>query len=428
MPVELFVLGTSTSVAPEAVRERLHIDLDEVYAGLRRLTRSNGLVDEAVPLATCGRLEVYGLSSRPDRAIRVLRDLVATRTGVARGELDAHSYIHRGDEAARHLFGVASGLESVIYGEAQILGQVHDALHHPSTEAVAGTFMTRLFQSALAAGKRVRAETDIGRGSASIAGAALRLLDVEAGTLVGRTVLVIGAGDTGALVARLLRKERVGRLLIANRTLEHAIVVAEELGGEAYGLEALPELLLDADIVVGAVAGRDDLVTSELLASIAAADAKPRHFLDLSHPRSFSPDIADIDGVELLDLARVFARVEAARGARAAQVPHARAIVDAEVESFAEWVRSRQTASVLRAVREQVMEMARVEAHRRSRGLSEAERENMQRFAHSLARTLLHTPTLAIRAADPGSPEGRWLLRSATSLFGVPGEDLGDRR
>jgi glutamyl-tRNA reductase len=423
---EIFVLGTSTSVAPSSVRERLHVDLGEVYRGLEGLVGRSDLLLEAVPLSTCGRLEVYGVSERPTRAIRVLQDMVATRTGSTTAELETHTYVRQEDEAARHLFCVAAGLDSVVFGEAQILGQVQVAMERPETGKVAGTLLARLFQHALTAGKRVRAETEIGRGSASVVGAALKLLQAEMGSLAGRTAVVIGAGETGALIARLLRKEGVDRLLVVNRTLERAEALAEDLGGVACGLDDVAELLAGADLVVGAAGEAEDVVTAATLRPIAAAHPRVRHFLDLAHPRNFSPDLAEVAGVRMLDLAKVFERVAAAREARSAQVPRAKEIVDEEVERFAGWRRSRQAASVLRGIREQVMAIAESEANRRSRGLGAAEREDLQRFARSLARTLLHAPTVALRDADPASPEGRWLLRSASSLFGVPNDGARD--
>ena len=419
MASELFVLGTSQSVASACVRERMHVDLDEVYAGLRRIMEVPGLLEEAVPVATCGRLEVYCLSTHPLRAAGVLKDLLSARTGLSREELDDHSYTYWGEEAARHLFRVASGLDSVIYGEAQILGQVRDAMAHPSTEEGAGSFMKRLFQSALAAGKRVRAETEIGRGSASVAGAALRLLETEARTFKDKTALVLGAGETGALVARLLTKAGVGKLTIVNRTLSTAEEVASDLGAEARGLGALPDLVSHADIIVGAIAGRDDLITADMMRTSGTAEPRRRFMLDLAHPRNFASGLADLPGVKLLDLAQIFNQVEEAKQARAAQVPRAEAIVEAEVETFVQWVRSRQSAPILRAVREQVLAMAQEAADRRSRGRSEEEREELARFARSLARALLHAPTVAIRDADPSTPEGQWLLRTAPALFGI---------
>ena len=423
MAAELFVLGTSQAVAPACVRERMHVDLDEVFRGLVRLREIPGLLDEAVPLATCGRLEVYGLSRHPLRAVKAMKDLLGARAGMDRQEVDAHSYTRWGEDAARHLFRVASGLDSVIYGEAQILGQVRDALAHPGADQVAGTFMKRLFQSALASGKRVRTETDIGRGSASVAGAALCLLEAEGGDYSGLTALVLGAGETGALVARLLRKAGVTRILVANRTVATAERLAAELGGEAHGLDALGQLLPRADIVVGAVTGRDDLVTVDTMRAALGDEPRRRFLIDLAHPRNFAADVADLPGVWLLDLAQIFERVEEARSARAAQVPRAETIVEAEVENFAHWVRSRMSAPVLRAVREQILALARDEAERRARGKSPEEREELTRFARSLARTLLHAPTVAIRDADPGTPEGQGLLRAAPTLFGLDGAE-----
>jgi glutamyl-tRNA reductase len=416
---EIFVLGTSTSVAPSSVRQRLHVSLDEVYRGLHGLVGRSDLLLEAVPLSTCGRLELYGVSARPTRAIRVLQDMVAARTATRAGELESHTYVRHGDGAARHLFRVAAGLDSVVFGEAQILGQVQAAMEHPAAAKVAGTLLTRLFQQALAAGKRVRAETEIGRGSASVVGAALKLLQAEMGPIAGRTAIVVGSGETGALIARLLRKEGLGRLVVVNRTLERASGLAAALGGEAYELGELPRLLATADVVVGAAGQAGDLLTAAVLSPIAEAHPRARFLLDLAHPRNFSPDVATLDKVRLLDLAQIFERVAAAREARSAQVPRAQEIVDEEVNRFTTWRRSREAASVLRGIREQVMAIAESEVSRRSRGLDEREREDLQRFARSLARTLLHAPTVAIREADPTTTEGQWLLRSASSLFGV---------
>jgi glutamyl-tRNA reductase len=237
---------------------------------------------------------------------------------------------------------------------------------------------------------------------------------------------VIGVGETGALIARLLRKEGVERLVVVNRTLERAEELAEDLGAVAYGLEDVAELLAEADLVVGAAGEAEDVVTAATLRPIAASHPRVRHFLDLAHPRNFSPDLGEVAGVRMLDLAKIFERVAAAREARSAQVPRAKEIVDEEVERFAGWRRSRQAASVLRGIRDQVMAIAESEANRRSRGLAAAEREDLQRFARSLARTLLHAPTVALRDADPASPEGQWLLRSASSLFGVPDDGARD--
>ncbi len=215
--------------------------------------------------------------------------------------------------------------------------------------------------------------------------------------------------------------------MVANRTLSSAEALASELGGEAFGLDALSELVPQADILVGAVAGQDDLVTVQMMTEATDGEARSRYVLDLAHPRNFARELSELPHVRLVDLAEVFLQVEEAKKSRAAQVPRAEAIVDAEVENFVQWVRSRRSAPVVRAVREQILALAQEEAERRARGKSHEEREALSRFARSLARTLLHAPTVAIREADPSTPEGQWLLRAAPGLFGINGGDTHAR-
>ena len=437
-PARLFVVGTSHSVAPAALRERLHVQRDELHAALGRLGRRGRVLREAVPLATCARLELYAVSDDPRRAVATLGRIMARRSGLSPSELRTHSYVHVGADAVRHLLRVASGLDSVVHGEAQVLGQVRDAYEHPAAVETAGPVLHRLFQDALATGKRVRSQTDIGKGAASLATAALALLRREAGPLEERCALVLGAGDTGSLVAGLLRKAGVGRLIVANRTLARARRVAAEHAAEHRDLRDLPALLEESDIVVGAVEATGRMVELGAVASITSrlassapngrggaegGGARPteraRYFMDLAHPRNFDPAIAELPGVRLFDLDLVFRRVTAARAARATEVPRAEAIVEEAATAFVAWQRSRDGVSVLRAVRGQVLELAQMEAERHGQGRTEAEREELRRFARSLARALLHPPTVALREADATSAEGRSLLESATRLFGV---------
>ena len=418
--MELFVVGTSQSVAPTRVRERMHVDLDEVYAALGALLTERGVLEEAIPLATCGRLELYCVAREPERALKMLVRLLARRTGVPSDELRTHIYALRGRTAVRHLFRVASGLDSVVHGEAQILGQVREAAHHPLAMTSKGPVLHRMFEMALQTGKKVRTETDIGRGAASLASASLRMVEREMGSLSDVRALVIGAGETGALMARLLQKSGIGSLVVANRTVETAHEVAAPLGGSGAGLDSLPELLAEADLVVGAVTAGEWLVTADMMRSLGEASGyRAIRFLDLAHPRNFDPDLVEVPDVTLLDLDHVFQRVEAARAARAAQVPRAEEIVRDEAEVFARWLRSRRSVDVLKAVRRQVLDIARAEAERFGQGRSEEEKEQMRLLARSLARTILHTPTVALREADPESPEGRFLLEAAPALFGV---------
>lgn len=430
-PQEIFVIGTSQSVASAAMRERMFVDLQEIYDTVEELMSSTELLEEAVPLATCGRLELYCVAADPDRAIKVLVRMMERRTGTERGGFQEHVYGLRGDTAVRHLLRVAAGLDSVVHGEAQILGQVRDAARDRRSVMTKGPVLHRLFETALATGKKVRTETEIGRGAASLAGAALGMVQREMDSLDSKTALVIGAGDTGSLVARLLAKSGVGRLILANRTLETAEDAAGPLGADAIGLDELHRGIARADLVVGAVTADDFLVTPETLASLNG-DGRPgtRYFLDLAHPRNFDPALADLSDVKLFDLDHVFERVEAAKASRAAQVPRAEGIVHEQTDHFARWLRSRQGVDVLRAVRQHVLDVAQEEASRFARGRSEEEQEEIRRFARSMARTILHQPTVALREADPESPVGRSILEAAPTLFGVavePSDETASR-
>lgn len=417
---EIFVIGTSQSVASAAMRERMYVDLEEMHEMLGELLTSRGLLDEAVPLATCGRLELYCVASDPERAMKLLVRIMERRTGIDRGAFRDHVYALRGPTAIRHLLRVASGLDSVVHGEAQILGQVREAAWDRRAVGTKGPILHRLFETALATGKKVRTETEIGRGAASLAGAALRMVEREMKSLQSATALVIGTGETGSLVARLLSKAGIGELILANRTLETARVTAGSLAADVIGLDDIAQGIARADLVIGAVTAGDFLVTPETLAGLnGRASERPLYFLDLAHPRNFDPTLADVAGVELFDLDHVFERVEEAKASRAAQVPRAEAIVQAQEEHFGRWLRSRQGIEVLRAVREHVLDVAQEEAERFTRGRSDEEQEQIRRFARSFARTLLHQPTVALREADPESPHGRSLLDAAPALFGV---------
>lgn len=422
-PPGLFVVGTSQSVASAAIRERAHVDLQQLAALVRTLI-GRSVLEEAVPLSTCERLELYAVSKDPDQALRLLTRLLARKVGGSADDVRMHAYALRGRSAVRHLFRVCAGLESVVHGEAQILGQVREAAHHPLSGGSKGPVLHRLFEKALSTGKKVRSETEIGRGSASLVGAALSLLRQEIPSLASVSALVLGAGETGALMARLLRKSGVRHLVVANRTEATAQELASSVAGEARALSDIVSLLRRADLVVGAAAVGEPIVKTSMLREIwsdAAADV-PRYYLDLAHPRCLDPGLAGLPGVRLIDLERVFERVEAARAARTAQAPRAEEILREQTHQFLTWLRSRENVAVVRAVRDRVLDLARTNAERLGEGRSDEEREEMRRSARAHARTLLHPLTVALRRADPSSPDGRALLERAAALFGVEPE------
>lgn len=340
---DVFVLGTSHHVASGHVREQMHVESEELLEGLRRLLDRRDVL-EVVPVITCARLELYGYSESSERDLTLLQRLVKRRSGLSAAELDQHTYVRRGADAVAHLFRVTAGLDSAVYGEAQVLGQVRDAYQKAATLDICGTHLHRLFQSALFTGKRVRSETRIGRGAASVASAAVRMLQREIKSLQDAATIVLGAGETGALVARLLRKRGVERLWIANRSEDRGASAAGAIGAETISLSKALQLIPGVDLVVGALAASPRFVTT---ASIWNDDHSRREqfFLDLAHPANFSAELAELPGVRLLTLEDVFERIQAVRRSRAAQVPRAREIVIEEAQRFDEWLRGRIAAS-----------------------------------------------------------------------------------
>lgn len=417
--MRLFLFGTDHRIAPGDLRERVFTHADPLRRVLGRLTGPDRPLREGTALVTCARFEVYGVTDRPERVRRLLGRVSAREAGIELGAVDRVSYFRTGPDVVRHLFRVAAGLDSAVQGEAQILGQVRALTADPHATGTMGPRLHRLVQSAVAAGKRVRTETGIGQGAASLAGAALALAERRLGGFRERSALVLGAGDTGGLVARMLRKKGVRTLRIANRSLAAAETLATELGASAHSLDELVDLLGDVDLVVGAATVTEPLLDRATATTVWNGAGRTRFLIDLGHPRTIAADMADMDGVELMDLDQVLRRVESARVARAAQAPRAEEIVEEEARRYDAWLRSRRAVPVVRAMRERVLGLARDEAERHGRGLDEAQRRSLERFARSLARTLLHEPTVALREADPSTAEGQRLIAEAERLFGL---------
>lgn len=410
-----FVLGTNHSLAPGAVRERMVADPDQTRAFLDGFA-GRADVREYIVLSTCGRFEVYATAADPARAQRLLLAAAARSAGLSIRELLMASRVLTGASAVTHLHRVAAGLESAVQGEAQILGQVRNALVR-NENGGAGPVLHRLFQSAVLTGKRVRSETGLGRGAVSLASAALDMVRVRAGGLAGMRALVIGAGETGRLVARLLRDGGVAELSVANRTAARGRALAALLDARVVDFADVAACLPQVDLVVVAVNSRVPVLTAAQLPTNGSR--VPPFFIDLSHPSAIDPAIGERPGTERIDLDAIQTRVIAARTSRASQVPAAEALVAAGVADYLGWLASRATLPVVRALREDVLQRAQREAGRHARGLDERERERFEQFARALARTLLHRPTRALREVDPHTEEGRALLRSAGLLFGI---------
>jgi glutamyl-tRNA reductase len=417
----LIGLGLSHHTAPLAVRERLALAPLDASGLLRALLRT-GAVDEAVALSTCNRTELYLVGDDAAAAELAALRALARRAGLAPGALRARMTVLRGSEAVGHLFAVAAGLESMVLGEAEILGQLRRAHELSRAAEACGPLADRLLRDALGAGRRARVETAIGRCGVSVSSAAVELAREALGSLAGRSVLLVGAGKSSEVTAKVLRSHGVGRLCVANRRRERAVALAGR-DGDAVPFEELDDRLARADLVLTATASPHALIDAAAVRR-AMARRGGRHLVlvDLAVPRDVDPAARGIDGVTLVDLDDVQRRVARNRDARRGEVGRARAILADEVERFERWRAAREaapTVTALQAAGEAIVAelLDRNAPHWQS--MSAADRERVAGMARAVARRLLHEPTLRLKqAARDGDPAPG---RAVRELFGLEG-------
>ncbi|UHQ24347.1 glutamyl-tRNA reductase [Lysobacter sp. 5GHs7-4] len=421
--MSLFVLGINHQTAPVSLRERVAFSSETVPAALAAL-RALPQVSEVALLSTCNRTELYAVAQDDGQA---LADWLATHPDDA-GDLHAYLYRHRDAEAVRHLFRVATGLDSLVLGEPQILGQVKDAWAAARGAGSLGTQLDRLFQQAFSTAKRARTDTRIGANPVSVASAAVRLAQESFARLEDSTVLLIGAGETIELAARHLVQAKAKRLLIANRTLGHAQDLASRHGGVALPLSELDRHLGEADIVLSATASREPILRrAQVAAALATRKHRPMLLLDLAVPRDIAPDVAELKDTFLYSVDDLERAIEDNRRSRREAATEAEAIVDLQVARFVETLAASTRTAPLKRLRAHG-EAARVEVLAKARQQLDAGQDPadvLNFLAHTLTNRLLHAPTIALReAALSGNAD---LARAADKLFPEqPGADTAD--
>lgn len=344
------MVGVSHQTAPMEVRERLTF---AGAAGAGEL-RAHGAVSEAVILATCNRSEVYAVIDHR-HGIEPVREWYANLHGMALKDVEEWLYDNRDCDAVRHLFRVASGLDSLLLGEAEILGQVREAYKAALEQQTTGAVLNRLFQSALEAGKRVRTHTDLGTRPMSVAFAGVKLAERVFGKLSGRHALLLGAGAVAEQVAEHMRNRGLGKLCVANRTAERGAELARRFCGQAVAWEGLEQALREPEIVVSSVGGAERVLTQAMIEKAMAARGNRDLFIvDLGVPRNVEPNIRDLYNVFLYDLDDLSAIVEQNKEARKNEIPRAEAIVAEHVGKFQIWMASVEIVHLVLALREKM--------------------------------------------------------------------------
>ena len=401
----LVAVGLSHQTAPVELRERFAFTPGKLGPALVELRERPG-VGEGVILSTCNRTELYAISEC-ERG-RPLVSFLASTGGMSFPDLERHLYHHREAAAVEQLFRVAAGIDSMVVGEYQVLGQVKEALEAAREHESAGPLLGTLFETALSVGKRARTETAIGRGAFSVGGCAVELARQIFGTLGGKHILVIGAGKMSEATARNLISAGASTVFVANRTFQRAQELAAEFSGKAVHLEALPEALKEADIVISSTAAPHPILTEQQVgAAMRARRNAPLFLIDIAVPRDIDPAAAQLDNVYLYDIDDLSSVVAEDASARRREVARVEAIISQETGRFMHWYRSLAAAPAVTALRDKFEQVRRQELERLQRKLahlSEADRAAIEQMTASLINTLLHDP--AVRLKD-GVANGR---------------------
>ncbi len=417
---ELLALGISHKTAPVALRERLAFS-DEQGGQFAAEATATAEVREAVVISTCNRTEVYLVVGDPVRAEADVLGLLARRAGIRPTELAEAIYSPRNCDAARQLYRVTAGLDSMIVGEAEIQGQVRRAHEAAARAGATGPFSNRLFAAALTTGKRVRSETEIGASRVSVPSVAVDLALSVIGDLAQRHVVVLGAGETSELTASALADQGAGTVFVANRHADRALSLAQRFGGSVVGLDGLPEQLMRADIVLCSTASPHPIVGREELELVMRERAgRSLLLIDIAVPRDIDPACAELDGVSLYDVDDLQAVVARNLTTREGEVPRAEDIVEQEIHRFAGWLGQLEALPTVTALREHgnvIVDRVLAENAGRWESASTRDLARVETIARAVVSRLLHEPTLRLRSLSQA--RGHASLQLVRELFGL---------
>ncbi|MGC2520565.1 MAG: glutamyl-tRNA reductase [Burkholderiales bacterium] len=396
--MKLFALGLNHNTAPLAIRERVVFHVERLQSALAELTRREPVAEAAI-LSTCNRTEIYAACGSPEAALEWL----AGYHRVEPRELKPYLYTLPQDQAVRHAFRVASGLDSMVIGEPQILGQMKEAARAAESAGTLGTLLSKLFQRSFAVAKEVRSNTGIGANVVSMAAAAVKLAARIFPSLAEQKVLLIGAGEMIELCATHFAAQQPREMTVANRTLERAEALAHRFGAKTLELRDLPERLAEYDIVVSCTASSLPIIGKGTMErTVRARRHRPIFMVDLAVPRDIELEVGEMDDVFLYTIDDLAATVREGIDARQSAVAQAEAIIESQVGSFLHWMKARESVPLIRRLRESAEEARRHEVERAARMLARGDdpKAVLEALSHGLTNKLLHAPTQALNQGD----------------------------
>lgn len=396
LPHPVVLIGVNHACGSVEIRDRLLFSAHELERGLT-LLKSHGAFSESLILSTCNRIELYSVMADERDARNTLLDFLSSFHNIPRTEFESHFYSYSGGEAVAHLFDVAASLDSLVVGEYQILGQVKDAHTAAQRMGNTGTVLNRLFQAAITAGKRVRAETRIGEGSLSVSFAAVKLAKKILGQLEHRTALIVGAGEMSELTVKHLKQTGIGRVIFTNRTLEKSMALVREHGGRAVEYPEMKKVLHECDVVISATASPHYVLSvADIEAAMQRRNNQPMFLIDIAAPRDIHPDVGGLYNVFLYNIDDLTRVTHDSTHARKAEIEKVNAILDKEIKNFYAWYESLRVRPLLVSLRERFESIRDNELKRYAsdiESLSPEARDFIKTFAASLTDKMLQEPS-----------------------------------
>jgi glutamyl-tRNA reductase len=419
--MDIIVLGLNHKTAPVHIRERVAFPEKTIHEPLRALRGAAG-VRETMILSTCNRVEIAAVVEGREQGAAAVRAFVARHHEVAENELAPHLYLHSGADAVRHLFRVASSLDSLVVGEPQILGQVKDAYQFAREAGAIGMVLDRLLKKALSVAKLVRTETEIARSAVSVSFAAVELAKKIFGDIEGRSAMIIGAGEMAELAVKHLVSSGVREVFVVNRTFEKAVALAREFGGSAVKYEDLFDQLAISDIVISSTGAPHFIIRGEDIKKVMARRRhRPMFFIDIAVPRDIEPAVNDIDNAYLYNVDDLQSVVDGNIKERRKEADKAERIVDQEVGTFEKWIASLQVVPTIVQLRQSVEQMRAVEMEKslgKLAHLADKDREQVAQLTQSIVNKILHSPLTVLKESSQ-TPEAGVYLEVTRKLFNL---------
>lgn len=422
----ILCIGLNHTTAPLALRETLALNEDVVRIALARLACGHVLtpLNELVLISTCNRIELYAVSNQP--ALAELELFLSEVSGVSADLFRPHLYRFKDMDVVRHLFEVAAGLDSLVIGEPQILGQVTRALELAREQNTAGAILNRLFQAAIHAGKRTRTETAISRNPASVSSLAASLSERAVHKISEAQIVILGAGEMAELAVEALRKRGAQKILVVNRTLERAQGLVQRWDAQATTFENLHTALASADILISSTGAPHTIISKAMVEeTMKSRQERPLVLIDIAMPRDIDADVGDISHVKLYDMDSLNTQLEHSLTERMAEVPQVKTILEQELELFGDYLKSLDMLPLIADMRQHAENIRQTELEktlRRLPDLTEAERSHIEAMTQALVKKLLHAPTqrLRVEAASPRASEYAEIARTLFNLSDDP--------